>query len=135
MNFNAISPDRLDPSLTTEESNLPLHNESFRCGQPFSEQIKVSSSYSHYTRFTVDELQRLRNENEQLKNQMTVTKEELESYKNPGTCSLRSILKYLSSRKHLPAEVSTSESQSEFHLKKKHFRSLSCLQMRKVGKN
>ena len=137
LNFNAISPDRLDPSVTTEESNLSLHNESFRCGQPFSEQIKVSSSYSHYTRFTVDELQRLRNENEQLKNQMTVTKEELESYKNPGTCSLRSILKYPSFRKHLPAEVSTSESQSEFHLKKKekHFRSLSCLQMRKVGKN
>ena len=50
---------------------------------------------------------------------MTVTKEELESYKNPGTCSLRSILKYPSSCKHLPAEVSTSESQSEFHLKKK----------------
>ncbi|CAG8836149.1 7806_t:CDS:1, partial [Cetraspora pellucida] len=36
----------------------------------------------------------LKNENEMLKLQFAAMKEELETYKNPETCSLRSALKY-----------------------------------------
>ena len=100
LDFNAIHPYRLDPSLTTEEFSLP-------CSQVSN---PVASSSLFQTR--AKELQTLKTENEQLK-------EELETYKNPGTCSLRSVLKYPSSRKHPLIEAPSLENQTESLCKKK----------------
>ncbi|CAG8450914.1 14552_t:CDS:2 [Racocetra fulgida] len=57
---------------------------------------KPNHPYYTRTNFTqlITENETLRNEIELLKTQFTATKEELETYKSPGTSSLRSVLRY-----------------------------------------
>ncbi|CAG8823079.1 7218_t:CDS:2, partial [Cetraspora pellucida] len=125
LNPEAISSDRLDPSLATKRFDIvpsndqpsAQQNESLLLPsniQPSTQSDKSPSQSStnlnhHLTRSNTFLLEKekeilltknnfLKNENELLKVQFVAMKEELETYKNPGTCSLHSALKYLVSR-------------------------------------
>ncbi|CAI2199840.1 18863_t:CDS:2, partial [Funneliformis geosporum] len=97
-NPNAINSDRLDPSLITEkfiDSSLQIQP----FVQPFVQPVESSPAFpSHSTRLNINMLKEenimLKNKNELMKAQIAQIKEELNTYKNPGTCTLRSALKY-----------------------------------------
>ena len=121
-NPDAISSDRLEPSLATEQfdivptnsqplTNQPSTNQPSTNKQPSVQLVKSSQPLSNklnhrpFTRSNVallekekelleNENEMLKQKNEILKTQFAAVKEELETYKNPGTCSLRSALKY-----------------------------------------
>ncbi|CAG8736386.1 13976_t:CDS:1 [Cetraspora pellucida] len=122
LNPEAISSDHLDPSLATERFDIVPSNDQPSAQQneslpllsniqPSTQSDKSPSQSStnlnhHLTRSNTFLLEKekeilltennfLKNENELLKVQFVAMKEELETYKNPGTCSLRSALKYL----------------------------------------
>ncbi|CAG8840468.1 38037_t:CDS:1, partial [Gigaspora margarita] len=60
--------------------------------------ISANLNHPHSTRLNINELIKenkvLKNENDSLKSQILVLTEELDTYKNPGTCDLRLAFKY-----------------------------------------
>jgi len=112
-NPSIISSDRLDPSLLTEQFNdLPIDSQHFaQLSRPIS--TPIQPNYSHFTRSSINDLKEeiiaLRNENNVLKTQV----EELNTYKNPGTCALRLALKYPVSQPQFQNFQAISENKSE----------------------
>ncbi|CAG8737253.1 13535_t:CDS:2 [Cetraspora pellucida] len=90
-NPSAISDDCLDPFLLTEQFNEPAD-------QPLILPLLSQPNHFHFTRLNVNSLKEeniiLKNENDLLRSQVEKLNEELETYKNPGTCALRLALKY-----------------------------------------
>ncbi|CAG8633226.1 16704_t:CDS:2, partial [Dentiscutata heterogama] len=75
---------------------------------------------TRFTRSSFSQLEKnyefLLNENELLKSQLAETKKELNTYKNPGSSSLRSVLKYAvprASRTEIPEASSENQPESE----------------------
>ncbi|CAG8717074.1 14906_t:CDS:1, partial [Dentiscutata heterogama] len=70
------------------------------------------TSHSHSTHLSIENLKEdsilLRNENDLLKSQVKKLSEELETYKNPGTCALHLALKYPISQVQNSQEASES---------------------------
>ena len=81
-----------------------------------SVQKSTNSKHFHSTRSNVEQLIeeniKLKNENALLKSQISVANEELNTYKNPGTSSLCSVLKYPVPRIPTESSQSTTEDQT-----------------------
>lgn len=112
LNPDAISPERLEPSLATERLNAPILSAALECRTPRTQSktpIRTPASCKPSTRSSTallkeenkslkNEINSLKKEILSLKRSLEITQEELETYKNPGTCSLRMVLKYPFSR-------------------------------------
>ncbi|CAG8650899.1 3979_t:CDS:2 [Cetraspora pellucida] len=156
-NPEAISSDHLDPFLTTEQfdivpSSLTLPSNSQQLTQS-NESLSESFTHSNCSHLThsnaillekeneilLNENVLLKNENKMLKTQFAVLKEELETYKNPRTCSLCSALKYPVPRvSHAEAQkdsLNPPESESPLSKKRKTLPFCGFLLRRKVGNN
>ncbi|CAG8622265.1 3393_t:CDS:1, partial [Paraglomus occultum] len=119
LNPNAISPERLDPSLMTEQINTLSSSIQPSKLSPSTSQLLTDLNHthidSHSTRLNKlrDENRKLKNENDSLKSQIIAVKEELDTYKSPGTCTLRSALKYPVSRSSHTRNLVSSENNTD----------------------
>ncbi|CAG8811678.1 23797_t:CDS:2, partial [Cetraspora pellucida] len=98
-NPKAISPDHLNLSLATERFDIvPSPSQLLKPVTSFL-QSTTKLNHSHYTHINFTQLmsenKMLKNEIELLKVQLTVTQEELGTYKSPRTSSLCSVFKYI----------------------------------------
>ncbi|CAI2190411.1 18465_t:CDS:2 [Funneliformis geosporum] len=87
-NPNAISPDQLDPSLTTEQFNYSEQ----------SAELILAFRLSYQPNPIKLNVKKLYDENIKLKNENKLLKEKLDTYKNPEICNLCLAFKYPVSR-------------------------------------
>jgi hypothetical protein len=121
-NPDAITPDRLEPSLATERFDTPTPPQVSTCRTPKSQAketpTKTPSSLARSTRSSTVQLKEknkllkseidvLKKETTSLKRSLQATQKELETYKNLGTCTLQMVLKY-----PLPRNLPLTEEQA-----------------------
>lgn len=126
LNPNAIEPDRLNPSLLTEQFDNYPQIENMPQVEPTPTLTKPKNSFSTRAS-TIEQLELLTMENESqkleiasLKRKLEVIQEELEVLKTPGTCDLRLALRYPLPRKQaIECTESNHVDQSEPQQSKK----------------